>query len=82
VPIAAAIGGLHLLTSNDEALAWTSAQLRALEVRLLLAGHCTGLEATYRLRERGGFTRAEAVVAAVGAFYDSATGLDPLYLAR
>lgn len=82
VPIAAAIGGLHLLTSNDEALAWTSAQLRSLEVRLLLAGHCTGLEATYRLRERGGFTRAEAVVAAVGASYDSVIGLDPLYLAR
>ena len=82
VPIAAAIGGLHLLTGNDETLAWTSAQLRTLEVRLLLAGHCTGLEATYRLRERGGFTRAEAVVAAVGASYDSQKGLSPLYLAR
>lgn len=82
VPIDAAIGGFHLLTSDDEALAWTSAQLRTLEVRHLLAAHCTGLEATYRLRERGGFTRATALVAAVGASYDSTKGITSLYLAR
>ncbi|MBC7369173.1 MAG: MBL fold metallo-hydrolase [Undibacterium sp.] len=81
-PIDAAIGGLHLLTGNDETLAWTSTQLRTLEVRRLLAAHCTGLEATYRLRERGGFTRATATVAAVGASYDSAKGLNSLVLAR
>ncbi len=81
-PIDAAIGGLHLLTSNEETLTWTSKQLRTLEVRHLLAAHCTGLEATYRLRERGGFTRATASVAAVGASYDSVKGINSLYLAR
>ena len=82
VPVDAAIGGFHLLTSNDEALAWTAAQLRTLAVRHLFAAHCTGLEATYRLRERAGFTRETAAVAAVGASYDSAKGINTLYLAR
>lgn len=82
VPIDVAIGGLHLLTSTDATLAWTAGQLRTLEVRRLLAAHCTGLEATYRLRERGGFAREAAVVAAVGSSYDSAEGLDPLFLAK
>lgn len=76
-PIEALIGGLHLFAKSDETIAWTAAQLKAMGVRHLLAGHCTGIEATYRLRAGLGLTRATAVVSAVGSSYDLDKGIDP-----
>ena len=81
-PIEALIGGLHLFSKSDETVAWTAAQLKAMGVRHLLAGHCTGIEATYRLRAGLGLTRATAVVSSVGSSYDLAKGIDPGDLAR
>jgi 7,8-dihydropterin-6-yl-methyl-4-(beta-D-ribofuranosyl)aminobenzene 5'-phosphate synthase len=49
-PVFAVIGGLHLFAKSDKVVDWTGAQLRRLGVRYLLAGHCTGIEATLRLR--------------------------------
>ncbi len=80
-PIEALIGGLHLFSKSDDKVAWTAAQLKAMGVRHLLAGHCTGIEATYQLRAGLGLTRATAVVSAVGSSYDLDKGIDPKDLA-
>ena len=80
-PIEALVGGLHLFAKSDDKIAWTAAQLKAMDVRHLLAGHCTGLEATYKLREGLGLTRKTAVVSAVGSSYDLDKGIDPKSLA-
>jgi 7,8-dihydropterin-6-yl-methyl-4-(beta-D-ribofuranosyl)aminobenzene 5'-phosphate synthase len=80
-PLEAIIGGLHLFNANDETIAWTAAQLKPMEVRHLLGAHCTGIEATYRLRDGLGLSRKTATVAAVGSFYDLGDGLHPGELA-
>jgi 7,8-dihydropterin-6-yl-methyl-4-(beta-D-ribofuranosyl)aminobenzene 5'-phosphate synthase len=81
-PLLAVVGGLHTFAASDETLAWTGAQLKAAGIRHLLAAHCTGIEATYRLRRELGLERATAVVAAVGSSFTLGAGIDPLVLAR
>jgi len=76
-PIEALVGGLHLFNASDETIAWTADQLKAMEVHNLLGGHCTGIEATYKLRAALGLDRKTATVAAVGSVYDLADGLHP-----
>jgi 7,8-dihydropterin-6-yl-methyl-4-(beta-D-ribofuranosyl)aminobenzene 5'-phosphate synthase len=76
-PIEALVGGIHLFAATDKTIGWTAERLKAMEVRHLLAGHCTGVEATYKLRDGLGLTRATAVVSAVGSAYDLATGIAP-----
>ena len=81
-PIVAMIGGLHLFSASDQALAWTGAKLKSYGVLSLLAGHCTGIEATFRLRESIGLTRKTAVVSAVGSSFTLRQGIDPRRLAQ
>src|SRR5204863_287724 len=64
-PVHAVIGGLHLFAATDAQVAWTAGKLRELGGAYLLGAHCTGIEATYRLREIIGLTRKTAVVGAV-----------------
>ena len=78
----ALIGGIHLLTSDEKALAWTAGKFREFGVAHLFAAHCTGLEATYRLLTLAVLARDPAVVAAVGATFDLDHGIDALILAR
>lgn len=66
-PIHAAIGGFHLYQADDEKLKWTASKLREFGVQNFMGAHCTGIEATYRLRELTGLSRQTAAVAAVGA---------------
>lgn len=80
--VKAVIGGLHLFNASDASLEWTADRMREAGVRYLLAAHCTGLEATYRLRALLKLPRAQAVVAAVGSSYSSDNGIDPRDLAR
>lgn len=61
----AVIGGLHLYAKPDAVLIATAARLKG--VRYLLAGHCTGIEATLRLRTLLALDRHAAVVEAVGS---------------
>ena len=75
-------GGLHLFEADDETLAWTAGEIARLGVENLMGGHCTGIEAVYRLRELVGLRRETAVVASVGASFTPASGIDPLGLAR
>lgn len=78
----AAIGGFHLFQLSDERLDWTAGKLREFGVKHLLGGHCTGIEAVYRLRQQIGLTRQECVVSAVGSSFTLDRGIDPLLLAR
>ena len=80
-PIVAIVGGLHLFAASDQAVDWTASTLKAYDVVSLLAGHCTGLEATYKLRQVLGLTRKTAVVSAVGSSYTLGKGIDPRKLA-
>jgi 7,8-dihydropterin-6-yl-methyl-4-(beta-D-ribofuranosyl)aminobenzene 5'-phosphate synthase len=81
-PILAVIGGLHTFAATDAELAWTAQQLKAAGLRYLLAGHCTGIEATFRIRELAGLTRKTGVVSAVGSSFTLDKGIDPLTLAQ
>jgi 7,8-dihydropterin-6-yl-methyl-4-(beta-D-ribofuranosyl)aminobenzene 5'-phosphate synthase len=81
-PLLAIVGGLHLFAASDATLAWTGAKLKSFGLQNLLAGHCTGIEATYRLREATGLERKTAVVSAVGSSFTLGHGIEPLELAR
>jgi 7,8-dihydropterin-6-yl-methyl-4-(beta-D-ribofuranosyl)aminobenzene 5'-phosphate synthase len=81
-PVYALIGGLHLFAATDSALAWTAGRLRQAKLSYLLGGHCTGIEAVYRIRELAALGRKRAVVAAVGSSFDARKGIDPLVLAQ
>jgi 7,8-dihydropterin-6-yl-methyl-4-(beta-D-ribofuranosyl)aminobenzene 5'-phosphate synthase len=80
-PIECLVGGLHLYSASNDRIAWTAGKLKAMGVRNLLAGHCTGIEATYQLRAALGLTRASAVVSAVGSSFSLDKGLQPGELA-
>jgi 7,8-dihydropterin-6-yl-methyl-4-(beta-D-ribofuranosyl)aminobenzene 5'-phosphate synthase len=47
----------------------------------LLGGHCTGIEAVYRIRQLAGLTRQTAVVSAVGLTFTRGKGISALPLA-
>jgi 7,8-dihydropterin-6-yl-methyl-4-(beta-D-ribofuranosyl)aminobenzene 5'-phosphate synthase len=74
-PVFAVIGGLHLFAKSDAVVDWTGAQLRRLGVRYLLAGHCTGIEATWRLRQALHLTRKTAPVSSVGSSFTLGQGI-------
>lgn len=81
-PIHALIGGLHLFQADDETLAWTAERMAAMNVENLMGGHCTGIEAVFRLRAQAGLKRETAVVAAVGSSFELGRGIHPRGLAR
>jgi 7,8-dihydropterin-6-yl-methyl-4-(beta-D-ribofuranosyl)aminobenzene 5'-phosphate synthase len=81
-PVLAVIGGLHLFNASDQVLAWTGSKLRSYRIENLLAGHCTGIEATYRLRQSLGLKRKTAVVSAVGSSFTLGSGIDARMLAN
>lgn len=78
----AALGGMHLFAASDETLEWTAQQLRRHRVAHFQGSHCTGIEATWRLREGLGLPRSRASVGAVGSRFTLESGIDPLRLAR
>ena len=79
--VVAVIGGLHLLAKSDDVVDWTGAQLKHFGVKYLLAGHCTGIEATMRLRRAIGLDRHTAPVSSVGSSFTLHKGIDPRELA-
>jgi 7,8-dihydropterin-6-yl-methyl-4-(beta-D-ribofuranosyl)aminobenzene 5'-phosphate synthase len=81
-PLLAVIGGLHLFNASDQALVRTGGKLKGYRIENLLAGHCTGIEATYRLRKLAGLTRTTAVVSAVGSSFTLSAGIQPRMLAQ
>ena len=81
-PLLAVVGGLHLFDATDQALTWTGTKLKSYRLESLLAGHCTGIEATYRLRESTGLSHKTAVVSAVGSSFVLGHGIDARMLAQ
>jgi 7,8-dihydropterin-6-yl-methyl-4-(beta-D-ribofuranosyl)aminobenzene 5'-phosphate synthase len=80
-PVFAVIGGLHLFAKSDATVDWTGAQLKRMGVKYLLAGHCTGIEATMRLRAALGLDRHTAPVSSVGSSFTLGKGINPGELA-
>jgi 7,8-dihydropterin-6-yl-methyl-4-(beta-D-ribofuranosyl)aminobenzene 5'-phosphate synthase len=80
-PVVAAIGGFHLFNATDAQLAWTAGKLKDAGLVYLLGGHCTGIEAVYRIRQLAGLTRRTAVVSAVGSTFTRGRGIAALPLA-
>jgi 7,8-dihydropterin-6-yl-methyl-4-(beta-D-ribofuranosyl)aminobenzene 5'-phosphate synthase len=78
----AVVGGLHLFSASEQGVAWTGESLKKHHVQYLLAGHCTGIESTYRLREALGLNRKTAMVSVVGSSFTLGSGIDPRYLAQ
>ncbi len=76
-PVLAVVGGLHLFSKPDKVVDWTGEHLKKMGVKYLLAAHCTGIEATFRLRRVMGLTRQTCVVGATGASYSLARGISP-----
>ena len=81
-PVVAAVGGFHLFPLDDEKLQWTAQKLKEFGVQNFLGAHCTGIEATYRIRQLDGLGRKNAAVAAVGATFDLKNGLNPGAISR
>lgn len=81
-PIYGLVGGLHLFASTDQQIDWTASKLREYHVANLLAAHCTGIEATWQLRQDLGLNRATAVVASVGSSFSLADAIQPGILAK
>jgi 7,8-dihydropterin-6-yl-methyl-4-(beta-D-ribofuranosyl)aminobenzene 5'-phosphate synthase len=79
--VVAVIGGLHLFAKPDDVVDWTGAQLKRFGVKYLLAGHCTGIEATMRLRQALGLDRHTAPVSSVGSSFTLHKGIYPGMLA-
>jgi 7,8-dihydropterin-6-yl-methyl-4-(beta-D-ribofuranosyl)aminobenzene 5'-phosphate synthase len=76
------VGGLHLYAATDQQIGWTADRLNEYGVANLLAAHCTGIEATYRLRDALHLSRQTAVVASVGSSFSSGVGIKPGMLAK
>ncbi len=73
--VLAVIGGLHLDEAPLDLVDWTGRRLRAMGVRFLLAGHCTGLAATDRLRRDLHLPRSKAAMGAVGSTFSLRSGI-------
>lgn len=76
-PVHAVIGGSHLFQLDDEHLKWTAGKLKEFGVENFLGAHCTGIEATYRIRELCGLSRNTAAVAAVGGGFTLGEEIHP-----
>lgn len=81
-PVHAVIGGIHLFAKSDAVVDWTGEHLHRLGVKYLLAGHCTGIEATWRLRSALGLTRKTAPISSVGSSFTLGQGVYSGNIAR
>ncbi len=81
-PLYAAVGGFHLFVLSDEKLAWTAGKLREFGLQQFLGGHCTGIEAVFKLRQGTGLDRAHCLVSSVGSSFSLEKGIDPLQVAK
>lgn len=81
-PVHAVIGGFHLFQLDDKGLKWTAGKLKEFGVENFLGAHCTGIEATYRIRELCGLSRKTAAVGAVGGGFTLGEGLHPGSISR
>jgi 7,8-dihydropterin-6-yl-methyl-4-(beta-D-ribofuranosyl)aminobenzene 5'-phosphate synthase len=51
IPLYAVVGGYHLVDGDMDQIRATVADLKALDVKVLLAGHCTGWRAKFEIEK-------------------------------
>ena len=73
--INALMGGMHLFNADRQTVSWTGVKLKELGLKHLMAGHCTGVEPMFQLRQALGLDRSQAVMGAVGASFSLANGV-------
>ena len=78
-PIYKILGGFHLLKLSDEKLRWTASKLKEFGVTYFVGAHCTGINATYSLREYMDLTKDQVMVGSVGTYIDG-EGIHPGYM--
>jgi 7,8-dihydropterin-6-yl-methyl-4-(beta-D-ribofuranosyl)aminobenzene 5'-phosphate synthase len=49
VPLYAVVGGLHLVSPNEDIIQETVAELHKFGLKVIIPGHCTGWRAIYAL---------------------------------
>lgn len=74
-PVHAVIGGFHLFQASEETLQWTAKQLAPMGIQYFLAAHCTGVEATARLRELLRLPADKMTIAQVGRRFELGAGI-------
>jgi 7,8-dihydropterin-6-yl-methyl-4-(beta-D-ribofuranosyl)aminobenzene 5'-phosphate synthase len=80
--IHALMGGMHLFSADDNTLRWTADKLNDVGIQHLMAGHCTGVEPMFRLRQGLGLDRTTAVIGAVGSRFVLGEGIYPTAIAQ
>lgn len=78
----ALMGGMHLFAASEVELDWTAERLVNIGVEHLMAGHCTGVDPMFQLREGLGLTRKTAVMGAVGSRFVLGEGIHPTAIAQ
>ena len=81
-PIHALMGGMHLFSADERTLRWTADKLNGVGIEHLMAGHCTGIEPMFRLRDGLGLDRQTAVIGAVGSRFVLGEGIHPTAIAQ
>lgn len=73
--IIAAIGGFHLLETNEKNLAWTAEHMKKAGVEYFIGAHCTGINAVYTIRQLTGLPADKCLVATVGTTFSTEKGI-------
>jgi 7,8-dihydropterin-6-yl-methyl-4-(beta-D-ribofuranosyl)aminobenzene 5'-phosphate synthase len=73
--ITAVVGGMHLLDAPDEQVSWTAGKLKEAGVQYFVGAHCTGINATYKIRELTGLSKTTCLVGSVGDTFDLEKGI-------
>ena len=56
--------------------------MRAFGLKKIIGAHCTAINALYALRTQLNLGRSDAVVGAVGDYFDLSSGIHPGFIAR
>ena len=78
----AAIKGFHIVKANDTHLKWTGEKLKAFGLKKIIGAHCTGINALYALKTQLNLGRSDAVVGAVGDYFDLSSGIHLGFIAK
>tara|TARA_B110000014_G_scaffold55936_1_gene37775 strand:+ start:2206 stop:3132 length:927 start_codon:yes stop_codon:yes gene_type:complete len=78
-PIYKILGGFHLLNLDEKKLKWTSDKMKEAGIKYFVGAHCTGINATYTIRNFMGLSKEKALVGSVGTFIDK-YGIHPGYM--
>jgi 7,8-dihydropterin-6-yl-methyl-4-(beta-D-ribofuranosyl)aminobenzene 5'-phosphate synthase len=73
--VIAAIGGFHLLETDETKLTWTANEIKKAGVEYFVGAHCTGLNSVYKIRQIVGFSPAKCLIGSVGMVFDLQKGI-------